>query len=319
MASSVAVADIHPGASLTPWSLLRIGGEAVVAAVRAWFDDNAMRLGASIAYASIFAIAPLLVIVLAIVASVFGEQAARGYLAAELSTLLGSQTANALQSMLAAAWEHKASGWWASLIGIGTLLIGATGVFCELNNALNVVLRTAPQRVSWWTRPLRKRAAAFGIVLGVGFLALTSLLVSTALAALGKWFNAWPSVNGLMQIVDVMVSIFILVGAFALLLRGLPDRPPPRRVVWIGAIASAVMFTVGKYLIGLYLGRTGTTSWFGAAGSFVAVILWIYYSALLLLLGAEFGRCADELLTREATATGKNATAPESSLRTVRT
>jgi membrane protein len=271
------------------WQLLRD-------AVRGWLAHDGARLGASIAFYAIFALAPLLVISIAMAGAVFGEEAARGAIFGELEGLVGADAARGAQSLLEAAWRESRGGPGdiASLLAIGTLLVGATGVFVELRNALDTVWEIEePAEQPALTLLLRARLAAFALVLAIGFLAIVSLLLSAGLAAAANWVSGGVEVlRVLLRLIETVVSLAVLTAAFALLLRWLPARRPPARAVWVGAIASALLFAVGKNFIGLYLGRAGVTSAYGAAGSFVVLILWVYYSAQLLLFGAELGRVA---------------------------
>ncbi len=282
------------------FKLLRRSWRVLSAAVQAWLAHDAMRLGASVAFYAIFALAPTLLIAIAIAGAAFGEDAARGYIFRELQGLVGREAAAGAQALLQSAWREP-HGLIATALAVGTLLVGATGVFVELRNALNAVweIKPRPARRAW-TPILRARLAAFAMVLALGFLAMVSLLVSAAIAALARlWAGPLETYALLLRLLDTGVSLLFLTAVFGVLLRFLPDEAPPRRAVLLGALASAVLFTVGKNFIGLYLGSAGVTSAYGAAGSFVVLILWVYYSAQLLLFGAELGRAAAPGPTRE--------------------
>ncbi len=282
------------------FKLLRRSWRVLSAAVQAWFTHDAMRLGASVAFYAIFALAPTLLIAVAIAGAAFGEDAARGYIFQELEGLVGREAALGAQALLQSAWREP-HGLLATAIAVGTLLVGATGVFVELRNALNAVWEIKPRPTQRaWTPILRARLAAFAMVLALGFLSMVSLLVSAAIAALARlWAGPLETYAILLRLLDTGVSLVFLTAVFGVLLRFLPDEAPPRRAVLVGALASAVLFTVGKNFIGLYLGSAGVTSAYGAAGSFVVLILWVYYSAQLLLFGAELGRAAAPGPTRE--------------------
>lgn len=268
------------------WPVLREVGER-------WIAHNCLSLGASIAFYAIFALAPLLLIAISMASAVFGADAARGAIFAQLQGLVGDEAALGAQALLESAWREP-HGPWATSIAVGTLLIGATGVFVELRNALNTVweLPESAERAAW-SLLLRARVAAFALVLAIGFLSIVSLLLSAALAALGGRVTGETEVFRLvLSMIENTLSMALLTAAFALLLRWLPAKRPPRVAVWVGAVASAVLFSIGKNFIGLYIGRASITSAYGAAGSFVVLILWVYYSAQLLLVGAELGKAA---------------------------
>ncbi|HZR02606.1 MAG TPA: YihY/virulence factor BrkB family protein, partial [Burkholderiales bacterium] len=257
-------------------------------AVTDWFNDSAPRLGASIAFYSIFALAPLLVIAIAIAGAVFGEDAARGQIVAQIGGLVGTRAAQGLEQMIQSA-SLKQQSWFSSGVGLVTLLLGASGVFVEMQYAFDRIWGSEP-RAGGLTLLVRARLMAIALVLGVGFLAIVSLLVSAAIHARGGYlFGTGPDVPAIMVGLDIVVSFALLTLAFAALLYFLPSGPVSWRAVLIGATTSALLFTLGKQLIGLYLGRASTTSSYGAAGSFVVVILWVYYSAQILLFGAEVG------------------------------
>jgi membrane protein len=270
--------------------LLRV---LVLGAMR-WHDANGPQLGASVAFYTIFSLAPLLVITIAVVGAVFGEEAARGQIVHQIDGLVGSVAAQAIEALIANAGQ-RSGNVWAALLGIGTLLVGATTVFAELQRALNAMgrIEPAPSIVGAF---VRVRLTAIALVLGAGFLAIASLLVSAALAAALDYFSTrYPVLAVLARTLDFAVSVAVLGAAFAALLRWLPYRAPSRRGLWLSALVSAALFTVGKTLIGLYLARSSVASTYGAAGSFVVLLLWVYYSAQILLFGAALGRIDDEL------------------------
>lgn len=275
-------------------SMLRQPLQILFKAVTRWSDDRGPQLGAAIAFYTMFAVAPLLVVAIAVAGAVFGEDAARGQIVGEIEGLVGEAAAKSIEAMIESAWRHP-NGLWASLLGVATLLVGATGVFAELRRALNTIARVVPAPSSVLSTFVRARLIGFALVLGFGFLAIVSLLLSAVLAALSAYMaTRYPTMAELMGLVDVAVSTGVLVMAFAALLRWLPERKPSRLAVWVGAISSAVMFSVGKHLIGLYLVHASVASSYGAAGSFVVVMLWVYYSAQILLLGGALGAVVDE-------------------------
>ncbi len=254
--------------------------------VNDFIDDNVLSRGASIAYFTTFSIAPILVICVAIAGLVFGEDAARGAMVGQLRGLMGNQGAEAVQSMIASA-GNKSSGVWATAIGIVTLLITATGVLSEMQSALNAIWKA--EGATGLTGILKARAAGLGLVAALGFLLLVSLVVGAALAALGTYLNSFvPEIGTILQIINFIVSFLMVAALFAAIYKILPDRQLVWKDVIVGALATALLFTAGKTLIGLYIGSSSVASSYGAAGALVVVLLWVYYSSLIFLLGAEF-------------------------------
>lgn len=264
-------------------------------AFREWNEDRAPRLGAALAYYTIFSIAPLLVIVIAICAQVFGDDAARRHIRDEIETMVGRPAAEAVEDMLRHA-HGKGSGPWATGLGVVTLLFGALGVFVQLQDALNTVWKVEPKPGRGWLHMLRDRALSFAMVLGTGFLLLVSLVASTVLQAVRTFGDHLfepahlPGGLSIWQTANAVLSFAFITVLFAMIYKILPDVRIRWRDVWAGALIATVLFTIGKYLIGLYLGRAGVTSAFGAAGSLVIVLVWVYYSSQILLYGAEFTR-----------------------------
>jgi len=257
--------------------------------VSSWLEDSAPSMGAAIAYYTLFSIAPLLVIAVAVAGFFFGEEAARGEISNQIGQLLGEDGANAVQGLVESARE-TGEGLVAGAIGIIVVLLGATAVFVELQNALDKIWEAPPREADSGVGSfVRARLLAFGMVLGVAFLLLVSLLVSAGLSALGQAWNphlgSWELA---LQLINLVVSLIVFTGAFALIYKFVPRVEIEWRDVWIGAAATAALFVLGKFLIGLYIGKSGVTSGFGAAGSLVALMVWVYYSAQIFLLGAEF-------------------------------
>ena len=265
--------------------------DIVKATFSAWIDDKAPSMGAALAYYTVFSIAPLLLIVISIAGLIFGAEVARGEIFAQLEDLMGKTEALAVQSLLESASKPTESVT-ATIIGVFLLLIGATTVFGELQDDLDRIWR-APKRTDdgGILGLIRTRVLSFGMILGIGFLLIVSLIFSAVLAALGKW---WAPIFGGMvllgNIVNVALSFVLLTFAFAMIYKIMPRVNINWRDVWIGAVVTAGLFTIGKFLIGFYIGRSGLTSGFGAAGSLVVVLVWIYYSAQIFLMGAEFTR-----------------------------
>jgi membrane protein len=258
-------------------------------AFTAWNADYAPSMGAALSYYTLFSLAPLLLIAIALAGLVFGEEAARGQVVGALAGLIGRDGAAAVEEMLAKARTPSASVL-ASFISVATLLVGATSVFGELQSALDRIWR-APAQInrSGIVALLRGRLLSFGLVMSIGFLLLVSLLVSASIAAFGKWYGGLlPGWEFVLQFVNAAISFAITGGMFAAIYRVLPSVRIPWRDVWTGAWVTALLFTIGKFLIGFYIGKAAVASPFGAAGSLVVLLIWVYYSAQIFLLGAEF-------------------------------
>ena len=253
-----------------------------------WSKDKASRLAAALSYYTIFSVAPLLIIAVAVAGLVFGREAATHQLAAQAEGLLGAQGAEAIQTLLEHAGRTGA-GIVATVVGVGTLLLGASGAFAQLQDALNTIWEVKPKAGRGLKGMLRDRFLSFSLVLVIGFLLLVSLVISAALAALGKYLSeALPLSSAMIQGLNFAISFAATTFLFALIFKVLPDARIRWRDVWIGAAVTALLFSAGRLLIGLYLGRSSVGSAYGAAGSLVALLVWIYYSAQILLLGAEF-------------------------------
>jgi len=252
-----------------------------------WSEDNVTRLAAALSYYTAFAIAPLLVIAIAIAGFFFGREAASNQIGQQVSGLLGQTAGNAVNEMVQRASANQGAGVAAAIIGIVTLLFGASGVFGELQSSLNTIWEVAPKPNQGILATIRQRFFSFAMVLGVGFLLLVSLAISAALGAIGQYLGGseptliWKAIN-------FAISFAVTTLLFALIYKVLPDVQIRWSDVWIGAVVTALLFTIGKAALGWYLGRSSTTSTYGAAGSFVALLLWVYYSAQILFLGAEF-------------------------------
>lgn len=258
-------------------------------AFESWKNDYAPSMGAALAYYTVFSVAPLLLIVISVAGLVFGQEAARGEIFAQLSGMMGVEGALAVQGMLEAV-NKPTEGVVATMIGIGLLVIGATTVFGELQDSMDRIWR-APTRIqsSGVMSLVKVRLLSFSMIMGIGFLLMVSLVASAALAALGKWwsplFGGWET---LAQAVNFAFSFAMVTVAFAMIYKLLPRVRVQWRDVWIGAAVTALLFTIGKHLIGLYIGKSSVASGYGAAGSLVVVLVWVYYSAQIFLLGAEF-------------------------------
>jgi len=262
------------------WRLLRD-------AASAWVDDYAPSMGAALAFYTLFSLAPLLLIVISVAGLVFGEDAARGAILGQISGLVGEQSAATIEALLASL-NRPAAGVTGTLVGVATLLVGATTVFGELQDALDRIWR-APKRPGngLWAL-LCTRLLSLGLVLGIGFLLLVSLVLSAGLAALDKWWAPWFGGWALLvQGINFCLSFVLVAVVFGMIYKWMPRQRVAWRDVAVGASITALLFTLGKLLIGLYIGRSGVASPFGAAASLVVLLLWVYYSAQTFLLGAE--------------------------------
>lgn len=273
-------------------------------ALAGWWSDDVPRLGASLAYYTLFSLAPVLVVAIAIGGLIFGAEAVRGEIVGQIKGLIGREGAEAVQAMLEGA-ARPSTSVPATIAGVITFFLGATGAFLELQTSLNTIWRVKPKADGSFLRVLvLQRLISFGLVVALGFLLLTSLLVSTALAAVHNYMgNAFPGVVVVWEALNVIISLSVITILFALIYKVLPDRKLAWGDVWVGALVTAGLFTIGKLLIGVYLGTTGIASTYGAAGSVIVVLVWVYYSAQIILLGAEF--------TREYLATFGRRPAPE--------
>lgn len=251
-----------------------------------WLDDDASRLSAALAFYTALSLAPLLVIVIAISGIAFGEEAARGQIVHQIDGLIGTEGAKTVQEILQSA-KDTSSGVIATIISVAVLLFGASGVFGELQGALNVIFEVKPKPGRGVLGVLKDRFFSFTMVLGVGFLLLVSLVLSAGITALGGYFAASETMPFVWQAINLIVSFAVGSVLFALIFKIVPDIEIRWRDVFPGAIATAALFTIGRYLIGLYLGRGAVGSSYGAAGSLVAVLVWVYYSAQILFFGAE--------------------------------
>jgi membrane protein len=263
--------------------------ELAVATFKEWNEDKAPRLAAALSYYTIFSLAPLLLIAISVAGLVFGEEAARGALSAQLSSLLGPQGAEAVEMMIAASGDRSGGGIIASIIGVVTLLLGAAGVFGQLQDALNTIWEVAPKpgRGIWGF--IKDRFLSFTMVLGTGFLLLVTLILSSVLSTVGAALVGVTSAEILIwQGVNLIVQAAVTFGLFAMIFKVLPAVEIAWSDVLLGAGMTTVLFIIGRFLIDLYLSNTATASSFGAAGSLVVLLIWIFFSAQILFFGAEF-------------------------------
>jgi membrane protein len=255
--------------------------------VQSFINDNALSRGASIAYYTLFAIAPVLLIIVAIAGLALGHDAAQGAIVGQLSGLMGDAPAKAIEEMIKSA-ANRSAGIVASIIGVGALIVTATGVFGEVQSSMNAIWKAKP-RSSTLNRLVRARLASLGLVLTSGFLLTVSLAVSAALEGLSQYLQGlFPGANVTLRVFDFLVSTTLISAMFAAIYKALPDKPITWRDVAIGAVVTTLLFDAGKYLIALYIGQSNVGSSYGAAGGLIVLLLWIYYTAQIFLFGAEF-------------------------------
>jgi membrane protein len=257
-------------------------------AIAAWSDDYAASMGAALSYYTLFSITPLLVIVIAIAGFFFGSDAARGEILLQLSELMGSEGARAVEAMLQSANKPQEGGA-AALISVALLVVGATTVLNELQNDLDRIWRAPVAKKSGIATFARSRLLSVVMILTIAFVLMVSLVFSAIIAALGKWLGSWfHGWEVLGHVLDLVISFGLMTVLFALIYKIVPRVHIRWHDVWVGAAVTSLLFAVGKVLIGLYLGKTHISSGFGAAGSLVLVMVWVYYSAQIFLIGAEF-------------------------------
>ena len=282
-----------------------------------WNDDDVPRLGASLAFYTLLSLAPLLVVVVAIAAVAYGKQAAQGQLFWQIQGLVGSEGAHAIQRMLEGAYK-PGTGALATVLGLLTLAVGASSVVVELRGALNTIwhvsVRPDSTGLSTVLRLAKERFYSFALVLGVGFLLLVSLVLNACLAVIGKFFGSFlPAPEGVLQASASLISFLVITGLFAAIYKVMPDVHLRWSDVIVGSSVTAFLFTAGKHVIGLYLGKASFGSTYGAAGSLVVVLVWVYYSSQLFFLGAEFTKVYTKRFGSHFTAKLKlNAPKPDS-------
>lgn len=279
---------IRLGAASPQW--LRCLRIVLRESLNSWLDHRAGSKSAALAFYTLFSMTPILMLAIAIAGYIFGAEAAQGEIVAQVQGLAGPNGAQAIQALLAAA-RDPASGLLATLFASALLLLGATSVFTELKGSLDELWGIVPSRQSAFMVLLRTRILSFGLVLVLAFLLLVSLVVSAALAMLERYAHgALGNSVMLLAMLSSLISLGVIACLFAVIYKTLPDAPLSWSDVWIGAAFTAGLFSLGKYAIGLYLGNSGVASSFGAAGSLIALLLWVYYSAQIFFLGAEFTR-----------------------------
>ena len=251
-----------------------------------WIEDNAPRLGASLAFYSILSLGPLLLIVLSVGSLFFSHEAVSGHVFSEIRDLVGDESAQAIEAILSHT-QNRQTGIWSTIIGLVTLLLAVTGVFCELQDALNIIWKVKTPKNGGVLVLFKKRLLSFAMVLTIGFLLLISLVISSVLYAFSHYFSpVIPSI--LLHALNFIVSFAVTTLLFAMIFKILPDIIVTWRDVGIGSVITSILFTIGKQLISLYIGHSTFSSTYGAAGSLIVVLVWIYYSTQILFLGAEF-------------------------------
>jgi membrane protein len=260
----------------------------------AWNKHEAPRLGAALAFYTILSLSPLVIIVVALAGVIFSRSTAQAHILSQVQGMIGVEGGKAMESMLANA-QKPAAGILGTIVGLLSLLFGASGVFTELRSALNLIWEVNPENTSGVVALLRERFFSFGMVLSIGFLLLVSLVVSTILAAVGKFFGGLlPIPSPVLAVLNFLLSYIGVAVLFGLIFRFVPEAKVRWVNVWLGALATALFFTIGKTVIGLYLGKSSLGSAYGAAGSVIVVIVWVYYSAQIFFFGAEFTHAYSE-------------------------
>lgn len=269
------------------WRLLTV-------AFAGWWNDRAMSLGASIAFFTVFSLAPMLLAAIAVAGLVFGRDAAQGAIVAELGGLIGTKEASFLETMIASA-GNMGSGIIGTTVGIVTFLLLVTGAVVELQDDLNIIWKAKPPASSGIMGFIKTRLVSFALVLGIGFLLLVSLIIDTGLTAIGSYLEAnFSGATVILRFLNSLVSFAVATLLFAMMFKLLPAVDIQWSDVWTGSLVTALLFTLGKFLIGYYLGKSNVASSYGAAASIITILLWIYYSSLILLFGAEFTKAYAE-------------------------
>lgn len=251
-----------------------------------WRDDAGQRMGAALAYYTLFSLAPLLILAIAIAGLVFGQKAAEGQIINQIRWVVGPRNAATIQNLLRSV-HLNGHGRSVTVIGVITIVVGASGVLSELKDSLNKIWH-AP-KVEGFYKIIKDRFISLTMILGIGFVMIVSLIINAAVAAMGEFLSGFlPAPAGLLQAGNLVASFIVITLLFALMFKALPDLPVRWRDVWVGAVVTSLLFTIGKFLLALYIGKSRIASPFGAAGSMVVVLVWVYYSAQIFYFGAEF-------------------------------
>jgi membrane protein len=265
-------------------------GILIKTAFKKWWSKDPFKESAAIAYYSIFSLPGLLVVILTIAGYFFGADAANNYLSNQISSTMGAETSELVHEIIKIASESKNS-IWAAIIGVITILVGATGVFAQFQKSLNIIWEVkADEKKSGIWALIRVRLFSFGLIISIAFILIVSLVISTALAAMGKWLSGYFSESILIfvQAVNSILSLFVLSFLFALMFKFFPDAKIKWNHVWVGAVLTALLFELGKFGLSLYFGKTDPGSGYGAAGSIILILLWVSYSSMIVFYGAEF-------------------------------
>ena len=264
-------------------------GKLFIKSFNAWDKDEPFRLSAVVAYYALFSLPALLVLIVNVAGSVFGEQAVQGEISSEISNMLGKDTAEQIETMIKNVSESKQSTL-ATIVSIGTLLFGATGAFFHLQKSLNVVWKVRQEPKNMFFRMLLDRATSLGLIIIIGLLLLISLILTTAISVLNEWIrNTLPDfLLYIVFVINFLLSFGVITVLFAIIFKVLPDIKIPWRIVWMGAAITAALFVVAKFALGLYFSEAEPGSTYGAAGSVVLILLWVSYVVMILLFGAEF-------------------------------
>jgi membrane protein len=266
------------------------GGTLLRAAISSWLGDRASSMGAAIAYYAVFSLAPVLILIIAVAGLVFGKRAAEGALFDEIAGLVGNESAGAVQAMLRSASETN-SGIVATIVGLGALIVAATAVFGEVQAAFNVIWKAKQARTGGVQNLVKARLRSLALIVAIGFLLLLSLGLSAALAAFSAYLDQFlPGLPTILQVLNFVLSFGFTTVLFAMMFKILPDASVEWWDVWVGAAITSLLFTIGKYFISLYIGSNGVRSIYHAAGAIVLILIWIYYSAQILLFGAELSK-----------------------------
>ena len=255
-----------------------------------WWKKDPFKESAVIAYYAIFSLPGLLVVILTVAGYFFGAEAVNGQMKSQISSSMGADTADQMQQMIKFASQSKNS-MWATIIGIATILVGATGVFAQFQKSLNIIWEVkVDESKAGILAVLRVRLFSFGLILSLAFVLIASLVISTTLAAFGNWLSGHfsDSIIFLIQAVNILLSLLILALLFALMFKFFPDAKIKWNHVWVGSILTAILFELGKILLSLYFGRANPGSGYGAAGSIILILLWVSYSSMIVFFGAEF-------------------------------
>jgi membrane protein len=292
---------MHFAAPIRMKARLQAWRAVVVATFKNWFAHDSMAESAALAYYTVFSLAPVLLVVVTIAGVVFGADAVRGRIVSQFGGLMGREQAEMVQTMLQKSQEQQSKGL-AAAIGLITLIVGATAVFSQLQASLNRIWGVQPKPGHFFKDFIRKRLMSFAIVIAIGFLLLVSLVVSAAVEGLQNYVAERMAGEALwMEWANALLSFALFTLLFAMIYRILPDAKIPWRDVWLGAFVTALLFVLGKWAIGLYLGRTAVTSMFGAAGSLIVLLLWVYYASFIVLMGAEFTYAFSRRLQKDKT------------------